>query len=206
MTSLVEAALSGFFLGASLIIAIGAQNAFVLRLGLMRRHVLPSVLACSLSDAVLIAAGVTGLGHFVAGSPVLIKTVSAAGALFLFVYGIGAFRRAAKPHGLNASRITQTGLKGTLATLLALTFLNPHVYLDTVVLLGGLSGRYAGAARLAYAGGAMMASFAWFFALGYGARLLAPLFRQPGAWRILDTAIGAIMWMIAVRLVLLFFD
>ena len=194
-------ALAGFLLGASLIIAIGAQNAFVLRQGLLREHVLPLCLFCASADAVLIAAGVAGLGTTISGSPRLLIVVTAGGALFLFAYGALAFRRAWTGGSMEIGAGEGTTLSATLATAAALTFLNPHVYLDTVVLLGSLSARYGEGGRLAYALGAMAASFAWFFALGYGARLLAPLFARPGAWRVLDAGIGVVMWLIAAKLV-----
>jgi L-lysine exporter family protein LysE/ArgO len=191
---------AGFTLGATLIIAIGAQNAFVLRQGLKREHVFVLSLVCAVSDAALIAAGVAGLGTLISRAPGLIATITLFGAVFLFVYGLIAFRRAMKPTALTAAQSTKQALWPALATVLAFTWLNPHVYLDTVVLLGGLSARYQGAERLAYGLGATLASFVWFFALGYGARLLAPLFARPRAWQILDVAIGVIMWLIAARL------
>ena len=194
------AALQGFLLGATLIVAIGAQNAFVLRQGLLRRHVLPICLVCAASDALLIAAGVAGLGTLVQSSPRLLTVVTFGGAVFLIVYGLVAFRRAWSGSSMAVEAGEGAGLRAALATVLALTFLNPHVYLDTVVLLGSLSGRYEGDARLAYALGAMAASFAWFFALGYGARLLAPVFARPAAWRVLDLGIGLVMWAIAAKL------
>lgn len=194
------AALSGFLLGLSLIVAIGAQNAYILRQGLLRQHVFILCLICALSDAILIVAGVAGLGTLIAQSPVLITVVTIGGAAFLFWYGYSAFRRAMHPDGM---RITNTGavsLKAAIGTCLALTFLNPHVYLDTVVLVGSLSARFEGPLRIAYGAGAVIASFIWFFTLGYGARLLQPFFAKPSAWRILDCLIGVIMWAIALSL------
>ena len=198
--SIHSAASEGFLLGASLIVAIGAQNAFVLRQGLKRRFVFLVCFVCSLSDAVLIAAGVAGLGRLVAGSAGLIRTVSVCGAAFLFAYGFVAFRSAWRGGALLTEDGDGGGLVRTLATCLGFTFLNPHVYLDTVLLLGSLSARHSGANRIAYGGGAILASFFWFFALGYGARLLAPVFTRSLAWRVLDTGIGATMWAIAVKL------
>ncbi|MDA4846909.1 LysE/ArgO family amino acid transporter [Hoeflea poritis] len=196
------AAMAGFLLGGSLIIAIGAQNAFILRQGLVRSHVFVVCLIAAISDALLIAAGVAGLGTVVARSPVLISVVTLGGALFLFGYAVLAFRRALHPHGLEASSKTAAGFWAAVTTCLALTFLNPHVYLDTVLLIGGLSGGYEGSARLAFGIGAGIASFVWFFGLGYGARLLAPIFVRPVAWRILDIIIGLIMAGLAVGLLL----
>ena len=200
------AAFAGFLLGASLIIAIGAQNAFVLRQGLLRRHVFPICLLCSAADALLIAAGVAGLGAIVSSNPTLLTVVTVGGALFLFAYGFIAFRRAWQGSSMNVDEKGGGTLAAALTTVLALTFLNPHVYLDTVVLLGSLSARYEGEARLAYALGAMTASFAWFFALGYGARLLVPLFARPAAWRVLDFLIGLVMALLAARLAVAFLE
>lgn len=197
---MIAGALNGFLLGAGLIIAIGAQNAFVLRQGLRREHVLAISLICALSDALLIAAGVAGLGTFIAQSDWLIAWVTLFGALFLFAYGLRSFVRALRPATLEAGEGKRETLASAVATCLALTFLNPHVYLDTVLLIGSLSGRYQGAARAAYGFGAVAASFAWFFGLGYGARLLQPLFADRRAWRLLDIGIGIVMWAIAARL------
>jgi len=196
----LAAGASGFFLGASLIIAIGAQNAFILRQGLLREHVFVLCLICALSDAVLIAAGVGGFGALVASSETAIRVVTWAGVAFLTVYGLIALRRAWKPEAMQAARDGGASLAGAVAACLSFTFLNPHVYLDTVVLLGGISGGYAGAARLAFGIGAAVASFVWFFALGYGARLLEPLFAKPCAWRVLDLLIAGVMFALAVNL------
>lgn len=192
--------LSGFLLGGSLIVAIGAQNAFILRQGLLRRHVFVLCLICALSDALLIAAGVAGLGTLVAQSPLLITIVTVGGAIFLFCYALLAFRRALHPDAMKVSKDNGTSLKAAIAACLAFTFLNPHVYLDTVLLIGSLSATYRDAGRIAYGFGAAAASFAWFFALGYGARLLQPLFAKPAAWRILDIIIGLVMAAIALGL------
>ncbi|WP_349364183.1 MAG: LysE/ArgO family amino acid transporter [Roseitalea porphyridii] len=199
---MLAVATNGFVLGATLIIAIGAQNAFILRQGLARRHVFILCLICALSDALLIAAGVAGLGTLIAGNPGLIMAVTIGGAAFLFVYAVLALRRATRPSALVAAAPDggALSLRAAIATCLAFTFLNPHVYLDTVVLLGSLSGRYEGAARAAFGGGAMAASFVWFFTLGYGARLLAPFFARPGAWRVLDLLIALIMAALAAGL------
>jgi len=193
--------LSGFGLGLSLIAAIGAQNAFILRQGLMRAHVFVLCLICALADAVLIVAGVAGLGSLVAQSPALITGVTVGGAIFLLGYAALAFRRALRPGILQAARHGERDLGRAVMACLAFTFLNPHVYLDTVVLLGGLSAGFEGTARAFFGAGAVVASFVWFFALGYGARLFAPFFARPGSWRMLDTAIGAIMVLIALGLV-----
>jgi L-lysine exporter family protein LysE/ArgO len=201
MTDLLGAATSGFLLGASLIVAIGAQNAFILRQGLLREHVFLLCLICALADAVLIGAGVGGLGTLVAASPGLLAAVTVSGAIFLMSYAVLAFLRAAHPATLSAAKSGETNLKAAVAACLAFTFLNPHVYLDTVLLLGSLSGRFAGGARVAYGVGAAAASFVWFFGLGYGARLLQPLFARPAAWRLLDILIGLVMAGIAISLI-----
>ncbi|MGA1801211.1 LysE/ArgO family amino acid transporter [Rhizobium sp. HT1-10] len=200
--SLLSAALSGALLGASLIIAIGAQNAFILRQGLLRSHVFVLCLFCALSDALLIAAGVAGLGTLVSQSPTLIVAVTLGGALFLASYAVLAFRRAWRPQAMQAAGGNGLSLKAAVATCLAFTFLNPHVYLDTVLLLGSLSAAYHGPARLAYGAGAAVASFVWFFGLGYGARLLQPVFAKPAAWRVLDVIIGVVMSLLALSLLL----
>ena len=200
--SLLSAALSGALLGASLIIAIGAQNAFILRQGLLRSHVFVLCLICALSDALLIAAGVAGLGTLVSQSPTLIVAVTLGGALFLASYAVLAFRRAWRPQAMQAAGGNGLSLKAAVATCLAFTFLNPHVYLDTVLLLGSLSAAYHGPARLAYGAGAAVASFVWFFGLGYGARLLQPVFAKPAAWRVLDVIIGVVMSLLALSLLL----
>lgn len=201
-----SAALSGFLLGASLIIAIGAQNAFILRQGLLREHVFVLSLICALSDALLITAGVAGLGTLIAQSPTLISVVTLGGAAFLFWYALVAFRRAFHPEVLKAANAGNGNLKVAIGTVLALTFLNPHVYLDTVVLLGGLSARFEGANRAAYGAGAALASFIWFFGLGYGARLLQPIFAKPAAWRVLDVLIGLVMAGIGLSLLVRFLN
>ena len=196
------AALSGLGFGLSLIIAIGAQNAFVLRQGLRREHVLPVVVICALSDAVLITLGVGGLGSLLQLVPWLITVVRIGGAAFLIVYGALAARRALRPSALVAADDgTTTPVWTAVATVLALTWLNPHVYLDTVVLLGTVAGTY-GDERWWFGLGAVAASILWFTALGFGARLLRPLFAKPAAWRILDGIIAIVMIAIAVSLLL----
>ena len=200
MTNLFIAASAGFFLGVSLIIAIGAQNAFLLRQGLLRQHVFILCLICALSDALLIVVGVFGFGTLVSQAEWLIDAVTLGGAIFLFVYGFMAFRRVMSPDAMKAASQGAGNLAKAIATCLALTYLNPHVYLDTVVLVGGLSANYLGADRAAYGVGAAIGSFVWFFALGYGARLLVGVFENPKAWQVLDFIIGCIMWLIAASL------
>lgn len=193
----------GFGLGASLIIAIGSQNAFVLRQGLRREYVFTVSTICFLCDMVLIALGAGGFGTVVASSPRLLVFALWGGAVFLFCYGIRSFRSAVKPGALMAEGEGKgrEGRTAVVAATLALSLLNPHVYLDTVLLLGSLAGRFAGSGRILFALGAMASSFVWFYGVGYGARVLAPLFRRPVAWRILDILVGCTMWGIGFDLV-----
>lgn len=192
--------LAGCAIGLGLIVAIGAQNAFVLRQGILRQHVFVICLFCALSDALLILVGVAGLGALIEAFPALLVAVTLFGIAFLGWYGLLAARRALRPVALAAGQGGAGSLPAALATCLTLTFLNPHVYLDTVILVGSLAAPYSGPARVAYALGAMAASFLWFFGLGYGARLLTPLFARPAAWRVLDTLIALVMFAIAIRL------
>ncbi len=192
----------GFLLGLSLIVAIGAQNAFVLRQGLRQEHVLIVCATCALSDALLIAAGVAGFGAIIATVPWIDPVMRYGGAAFLLVNGARAFRSAWKGGGtLIAADAPVSSALATFAACLAFTWLNPHVYLDTVVLLGSVSTQYAGG-KPAFAAGAMTASCLFFFSLGYGARLLRPLFARPAAWRALDLVIGVVMCTIALSLVI----
>jgi L-lysine exporter family protein LysE/ArgO len=196
------AALSGLGLGLSLIVAIGAQNAFVLRQGLRGQHVGTVVLVCVVSDVALIAAGVAGAGAVVQGRPGLLDAVRLAGAAFLAGYGLMAARRAWRPRALGPTpEAASTSVAAALATALALTWLNPHVYLDTVVLLGSIAQSHPGR-QWWFAAGAALGSTAWFTALGYGASLLRPVFARPAAWRVLDSVIAAVMLALAASLVL----
>ncbi len=199
---MIPAALAGLGLGLSLIVAIGAQNAFVLRQGLRREHIVVVILICALSDAALIALGVAGAGWVFDRVPWLVDVVRWAGAVFLAVYGALAARRALRPTGLAVASGAATGasLLAVAGTTLALTWLNPHVYLDTVVLLGSVASTH-GQWRWAFGAGAMLGSVLWFSALGFGARLLAPAFARPTAWRVLDGVIAVVMVAIAVSLV-----
>jgi L-lysine exporter family protein LysE/ArgO len=207
VTTPLLAALAGLGLGLSLIIAIGAQNAFVLRQGLRREHVLAVVLICAVSDAVLIVVGVAGGGAVFTALPWLVEIIRWVGAAFLITYGVLAAVRAIrrpKPDadGLRSdARPGATSLVVAITTCLALTWLNPHVYLDTVLLLGSV-GSTQGDNRWWFAAGATLGSILWFTSLGFGARLLAPLFAKPLAWRILDGIIAVVMIAIALSLVL----
>jgi len=191
----------GFLTMASLIVAIGAQNAYVLRTGLARHHVALVVTVCALSDAVLVLAGVLGVGGLVTAHPGLLTVVRWVGAAYLIGFGVLSLRNARYPKALGAAD-TVPSRNGVLATVLALTWLNPHVYLDTVLLVGSLANQHGQDGRWWFAGGAAAASLAWFTALGYGARLLAPLFARPATWRVLDVAIALVMFAIAATLLL----
>ncbi|MFJ2369539.1 LysE/ArgO family amino acid transporter [Microbacterium sp. NPDC087665] len=211
--------LSGLGLGLSLIVAIGAQNVFVLRQGIRREHVLVVVVICALSDAALIIAGVAGLGFVIAAAPWLVVVARWAGALFLLAYGLLAARRARRGEGqaLDASEpspgtatdtrgagtatVSRTALAPVVLTVLALTWLNPHVYLDTVLMLGSIAATH-GEERWLFAAGAVAASILWFTALGFGARYLGRWLRTPRSWRILDALIAVVMISLAVSLVL----
>jgi len=199
-TAALLAAASGLGLGLSLIVAIGAQNAFVLRQGLRTEHVGAVVAVCTASDAVLIAAGVGGAGALVTREPAVLRVVGLAGAVFLLGYGVLAARRVLRPAALVTTGTGgRTALAATVLACLGLTWLNPHVYLDTVALLGTLSGTY-GSDRWAFGAGAALGSLIWFTGLGYGARLLRPVFARPASWRVLDTVIAAVMIGLAVSL------
>ncbi|WP_257386050.1 LysE/ArgO family amino acid transporter [Tahibacter caeni] len=199
----LAAASAGFAASAGLIIAIGAQNAFVLRQGLRRRHVGTVVAVCLFGDIALILGGVAGIGALVQRWPALLQALRLGGAAFLGAYGLLAARRAWRgSSALAPTGADETSRRRALLTCLAFTFLNPHVYLDTMVLLGSLSTRYAGAGRWAFAAGACAASLVWFTSLGYGARLLLPVFRSPRAWRVLDTVMAAFMLALCLLLLL----
>jgi len=189
---------SGFALGFSLILAIGAQNAFVLRAGLLRRHVLPLVLVCAISDAVLIAAGVAGFGVLVQTYPAVVDYLRYFGAAFLVVYGVQAFVSALRGGSAMQQGAEESDLWKSVVICLMLTWLNPHVYLDTVVLIGSLASQSA--TPWVFGAGAISASFVFFFSLGFGARFLSPVFQNPRAWQILDFVIALVMWSIAYGL------
>lgn len=191
---------AGFGLGASLIVAIGAQNAFVLRQGLRREHVGTVVLACTAIDALLIAVGTAGLGAALGSHPALLRALSWAGAAVLAVYAVQAARRALRPGTLRAADGASAPRRAVLAQVVALSLLNPHVYLDTVLLIGSVGAQHPAATRPAFALGAAVASACWFTLLGFGARAAAPLFATPLAWRVLDAAVAATMATLAVLL------
>jgi L-lysine exporter family protein LysE/ArgO len=197
----VGAAAAGFGTGLSLIVAIGAQNSFVLRQGLRREHVSAVVAVCVTSYLVLITGGVAGLGVLVQASPAVLTVIAWAGAAFLIAYALSAVRRALRPSALIAAEQGPSGTtrRRSLLTCMGLTWLNPHVYLDTVLLLGSIAGGY-GTGRWMFAVGAGAASTLWFCSLGFGARLARPVFARPGSWRVLDGAIAATMLMVGIRL------
>jgi L-lysine exporter family protein LysE/ArgO len=189
----------GFIASFTLIAAIGAQNAFVLRQGIRREHVLPVVALCTVSDIVLISAGIAGVGALISAHPTALNITKFGGALFLIGYGLLAARRAWRPSSLNPLETTPARLVDVLLTCAALTFLNPHVYLDTVVLLGALANEHRDE-RWLFGVGAVTASAVWFFGLGLGARRLAGLFASPLTWRILDGLIAIMMVGLGVSL------
>jgi L-lysine exporter family protein LysE/ArgO len=201
VTASLGAFAQGLALGGSLIVAIGAQNAFVLRQGLARRQVALVATICFLCDAGLIALGVLGLGAAIAGNAALRQATAWGGAAFIAAYGLRALWRMRRPEALAVAGAAEPRAAAVAAQALAFSLLNPHVYLDTVVLIGSVAAQVADASRAWFAIGAAAASALWFYGLGYGATRLAPLFRTPAAWRALDALIGAVMLAIAVGLV-----
>jgi len=194
--------LSGFLTGLSLIVAIGAQNAFVLRQGLRRHHVLLVVAVCACSDLALILAGVAGIGAIVERAPGVLVVVRWLGAAFLLAYALVAARRAMRGGQLEAAADRHLSPRAVLATALAFTWLNPHVYLDTVLLVGSIASTHGASGRWWFAAGAGAASIGWFTALGFGARALTPVFRRRVAWRVLDGGIAVVMLALAASLLL----
>jgi len=190
-------ALEGFALSIGLILALGPQNVFVMRQGLMRSHVFAVCLACSLFDAALITAGVLGVGSILAGIQEAEFTIAIGASMFLISYGLLRIKSAINPVGMSTEGEGESELAPTIAAAAAFTFLNPHVYVDTLLLIGGASSRYVGDERLAFGIGAATASFVFFFSLGYGARSLSEVLNKPKAWRYIDLSIAAIMFIIA---------
>jgi len=200
---MLSAFLTGFFLGFSLILAIGAQNSFVLRQGLIGRHVFTVALFCSLSDALLISVGVAGISIFLNNYIDLVSDwLFGISAIWLTVYGLIRLRDAVKgKSALVIESVSTNGLISTLSTLMILTFANPHVYLDTVVLIGSVSQQFPGNIKVAYVLGASLASFVFFFSLAYGAKFLSPIMQKPLAWRILDSFIALVMFSLAIKMI-----
>jgi len=193
---------AGLLTGLSLIVAIGAQNAFVLRQGLRRSHVALVVAICALSDLVLITAGVAGIGRIVEHAPWVLDVVRWLGVAFLTWYGVSSLLRARKPESLRAAERATVSRRGVAVRALALTWLNPHVYLDTVLLLGTIANHEGPSGRWWFALGAGAGSVLWFCGLGFGARYASPLLARPRAWQVLDVLIGVVMLLIALQLAL----
>ena len=201
LTPALLTAATGFGTGLSLIVAIGAQNAFVLRQGIVRRHVLPVVVLCAVSDVALIAVGISGIGAVLAHAPAAITVIRWAGAAFLVSYAVLAARRALRPGTLDAAtEVGSATLATSILTCLALTWLNPHVYLDTVLMLGSVANNQGDSGRWLFGLGAATASVTWFLALGYGAQFLHRVFARPNAWRVLDAGIAALMLALGITL------
>jgi len=196
----LDALVAGLLTGLSLIVAIGAQNAYVLRQGLLRQHVGAVVTVCAVSDLVLITAGVAGIGAIVQHAPTALTVVRWLGVAFLTAYGVRSLWRARHAGSLHAAAQASPRLRATVAQAVALTWLNPHVYLDTVLLLGSIAAHHGPTGKWWFAAGAGLASILWFTGLGYGARLLAPLLSRPRAWQVLDVLIGLVMLAIAAQL------
>lgn len=201
MTNALPTFITGFAMSAALIMAIGAQNLFVLRQGLKREHVGPIVLFCGCADAILIAAGVGGVGAVLGAMPQMTLTLTIGGAAFLAWYGFKAFQRMTVPEAMAVSAQGNLTLGKALGATAAFTFLNPHVYLDTVLLMGAAGSAHAPALRPVFVAGAATASITWFAALGYGSRILIPLFARPAAWRVLDAIVGVVMLTLAASLI-----
>jgi len=189
--------LEGFAISISLIFALGPQNVFVLRQGLMKSHVFISCLVCAVSDALLIGAGVLGVGAFLSEIEEIAMWMSIMATLFLSSYGLLRIKSSLNPIGMKIDNFETKNIKTTVLAGLAFTFLNPHVYIDTLLLIGGTSSRYVGDDRLVFGIGAASASFIFFFSLGYGARLMSPVLNTPKAWKVIDLAIAGIMFTVA---------
>lgn len=197
--------LRGAMILGSLIIAIGAQNIFVLKQGLLRNHIFYVAAICFLCDFILMAIGIFGVGTFISSNPLITNTLAILGAVFLMWYGFSAFKSAIKGTSsmqVETKDLTNNSLVKVVLATLAVTLLNPHVYLDTIVIVGGIAGTLTVEQKYAFLIGAVCASFTWFFGIGYGARLLTPLFKQKKMWVILDCLVGVIMFYIAYRLIL----
>lgn len=204
LPNIVPPLLEGFLLCASLIVAIGAQNTFVLKQGIKKQHLFLTALTCALFDGALILLGVTGIGALMSDVPGLTQVLCWGGAIFLLGYGLRSFYHAVRPHTL-LNELESGATTTKLATFLAImgfTLLNPHVYIDTFLLLGSVGAEHPAHEHIPFTIGAVMASFAWFFSLTYGTTFLSPLFKNPRAWQILNTIMGFVMIGMAVRLVL----
>ncbi|OCG57024.1 LysE/ArgO family amino acid transporter [Gilliamella sp. Nev3-1] len=196
--------LRGALVSASLIIAIGAQNLFVLKQGILKNHIFYVSAICFICDFVLMSIGILGVGSFISCNPLITNLLAIMGVFFLIWYGFSAFKSAIKGTSnmqIESQNVNNSRLIKVVVATLAVTLLNPHVYLDTVVIVGGIAGTLNSEQKLAFLIGAVCASFVWFFGIGYGARLLAPLFKQKKMWVILDCLVGTVMLYIAYRLV-----
>jgi L-lysine exporter family protein LysE/ArgO len=196
--------LRGALISASLIIAIGAQNLFVLKQGILKKHIFYVSAICFICDFVLMSIGILGVGSFISRNPLITNLLAILGAFFLIWYGFSAFKSAIKGTSnmqIESQDVNNSRLIKVVVATLAVTLLNPHVYLDTVVIVGGIAGTLNSEQKLAFLIGAVCVSFVWFFGIGYGARLLAPLFKQKKMWIILDCLVGTVMLYIAYRLV-----
>lgn len=192
---------NGLATGAALIIAIGAQNAFVLSNGIKKNHVLTIVLVCCICDAMLIIAGIAGVGGFLSAHPGFTDIMRWGGAAFLLWYAACSLRSALHTHKMEPKGTVHRSFSSVLAATLAVTLLNPHVYLDTVVLVGSIASRFSGSERVLFGLGAICASILWFFALGFGSCRLAPLFRHSTSWKILDVVVGLLMLSLGASLI-----
>ena len=196
-----ETILRGFLVAISLIVAIGAQNAYILKLGLLKQHIFKAVLFCVVSDFLLISAGVFGLGFFIQGKQLFINAISIFGILFLCLYAFSSFKAAFKNQSMVIDKELKTNpLKEVITLLFVFTYLNPHTYLDTILLIGGIGSHIDNGLKLYFILGCGLASLLWFISLGYGARLLIPLFKKPITWKFLDILIGVLMLYIAYSL------
>ena len=194
--------LKGFIVTITLIIAIGAQNAYILKLGLLKQHVFKAALFCTLSDFLLIASGVFGLGYIIQGKQIFINSIAIFGIVFLCFYAFVSFKSAFKNESLKIdNEVKVNPLKQVITLLFVFTYLNPHTYLDTVLLIGGIGANLEDSMKLYFLLGAVLASATWFFSLGFGARFLIPLFKKPLTWKILDISIGILMLFIAYSLI-----
>lgn len=199
---MLDVYLKGFVVTISLIVAIGAQNAYILKLGLLRQYVLLAVVLCTLFDILLISAGVLGLGFFIKGNQFLINCIAIIGIVFLSFYALLSFKAALKNESMKIDEQVKTNpLKKVITMLLVFTFLNPHTYLDTILLIGGIGANTADDLKIYFLLGAISASASWFTLLGFGARFLIPLFKKPITWKILDIGIGFLMLYIAYSLI-----
>lgn len=198
----IDVLLKGFVVTITLIIAIGAQNAYILKLGLLKQHVLKAALFCIVSDFLLISAGVLGLGFFIQGNQLLINSIAIFGIGFLCFYAFVSFKSALKNESLKIDDEVKTNpVKQVITLLFVFTYLNPHTYLDTILLIGGIGANVDNSLKVYFLLGAVSASSIWFLSLGYGARLLIPLFKKPITWKVLDISIGLLMLFIAYSLI-----